>query len=144
MSAKSAKMSDDWEPLERLPNHMPSPRHVAWRLPSDILGTATSWNSPRNMHVHTQCDAPSPSHNPPTMMGNEDQYDQEEVRLAMQQMISEPDQEEVRLAMEHLDIGFMRRFTRFAFNPTNPFIAGASVLGTVVAAQVYARMLVLV
>jgi hypothetical protein len=59
-------------------------------------------------------------------------------------MISEPDQEEVRLAMEHLDIGFMRRFTRFAFNPTNPFIAGASVLGTVVAAQVYARMLVLV
>ena len=31
--------------------------------------------------------------------------------------------------------GFMSRFTRFVMNPTNPFMAGASVLGSVVAAQ---------
>jgi len=43
--------------------------------------------------------------------------------------------EETRLAIEHLDVSFMRRFTKLMFNPTNPFIAGASVLGSIVAAQ---------
>ena len=43
--------------------------------------------------------------------------------------------EETRLAIEHLEAGCMSRFTRFVFDPANPCIAGASVLGSVVAAQ---------
>jgi len=43
--------------------------------------------------------------------------------------------EEVEMALDHLNISFMRRFTKIMFNPTNPFIAGASVLGSVVACQ---------
>ena len=45
------------------------------------------------------------------------------------------DAEELRLALRHLEPGFMSRFTRFVFNPANPFIAGAGVLASVVAAQ---------
>jgi len=45
------------------------------------------------------------------------------------------DEEELQLALRHLEPGFMNRFTRFVFNPVNPFIAGAGVLGSVVAAQ---------
>eukprot|EP00802_Teleaulax_amphioxeia_P006276 Tamp_06280.p1 GENE.Tamp_06280~~Tamp_06280.p1 ORF type:complete len:321 (-),score=43.20 Tamp_06280:1790-2719(-) len=47
----------------------------------------------------------------------------------------EGSEEEVRLAIEHLESGFMSRFTRFVMVPTNPFMAGACVLGSVVAAQ---------
>ena len=43
--------------------------------------------------------------------------------------------EETEASLRHLDMNFMRGFTRFIFNPSNPFIAGGSVLAGVVGVQ---------
>jgi lysophospholipase L1-like esterase len=45
------------------------------------------------------------------------------------------DEEETQLAIQHLEARCLSRFTRCVFDPSNPFIAGAAVLWSVVAAQ---------